>query len=192
MSQIYPAQTVIEAWHQLLQDAGDRCHLSLDEEMQSYLVYMLMRHTEDVDIADNVMARRYLQGSRASGQQAIEQMRTVGDQCLLYCGFFTERCSRRNVLPRYYMDLGRTAYADLASRMSAGFAHMYEKLAQHFVALIDILLATRLLDPAQSINSALMIELARGCGSKHARRLLRDDHIHVMPAMQKRTTIVSR
>jgi len=181
MSQIYPAHTVTGAWHQLLQDAGDSCHFSMDEEMQSYLVYMLMRHTQDIDIADNVMANRYLQGLQSQGQQAIEQMRDVGDQCLLYCGFFPERCSRRLVKTRYYMDLGRSAYADLSERMKQGYATMYQKLAQHFGALMDVLLAMRLLDGTQSLNSGLMLELANDCGSEHARHVLANENIHVMP-----------
>ena len=180
MSLIYPEHTVTGAWHQLLQDAGDSCQFSMDEEMQSYLVYMLMRHTKDIEIADNVMANRYLQGLQAQGLQAIEQMRDVGDQCLLYCGFFPERCSRRLVKTRYYMDLGRSAYADLSARMKQGYADMYQKLAQHFVALMDVLLAMRMLDSAQSLKPALMIELANDCGSVHARNVLANGNVHVM------------
>ncbi len=160
-------------WNKLVLEAEEAIHIHLDEDLESYLVFLLMRFHTRPEIAKSVMALEYLEGLQASGQVRREQMRSVGDQCLLYSGLFPQRARKSRVTIGYYVDLGRSAYRNLAEDERSAFAETFTKLATHFVTLMDTLQALRslgmegpLLDPLAAA------ELWQESGSRHARSLL--------------------
>lgn len=161
-------------WQQLVKEAEAQNHIQLDEELESYLVFLLMRYTEKPDIAGKVMALEYLRGMQVGGMQRQGQLRDVGDQCLLYCGLFPQRAERRRVRISYYVDLGRSAYHCVAGVSQKAMASMYAHLSERFIELMDTLQAMRsihrrekeMLDPIRAF------ELLNDCGSQRARRIL--------------------
>jgi len=180
MSRIITHNTPTEQWQQLVHCAEESCHQQLDEELESYLVFMLMRQTGNNELADSVLANRYLQGMQSEGQCCIQQLQEVGDQCLIYSGLFPKRSRKRLVKVSYYVDLGRSAYIHIAGKMKQGYAILYEHLSEYFVVLMDVLQAMRSLDN-DATDHRLLLELSRDCKSERAAGLLADDNIIVFP-----------
>lgn len=178
MAMIITEHTNTEMWQKLVQHAGEHCHLTLDEELESYLVFMLMRHLDDTALADTVIAPRYLKGLLMQGRSGIQQLQTVGDQCLLFSGLFPKRTRRRLVKASYYVDIGRSAYLQLADRLKQTYAQLYQNLSTHFVEMMDILQALRFSARAEELDSLLLIDYSRENDSQYARKLLQERFNH--------------
>jgi len=175
MSELLIHTSAIEEWLNLVSEAESAAKLQLDEEMQSYLVFLLMRFTEQPELAASVLAVEYLQSMQAQGRLGHDQLRNVGDKCLLYSGLFPERAERRRVKISYFVDLGRSAYHQLSDRLEHSAATMYLQLADAFVSLMDILQTMRTLGDRSSTLAPLnAFELWRDTGSEAARRALRE------------------
>ncbi len=174
MGMIITENSTTALWLNLVQTAGQSCQQQLDQELESYLVFMLMRHIDDTGLADTILAPQYLQGMQTQGQSGVQQLQTVADQCLLFSGLFPKRSRRRLVKAHYYVDLGRSAYMQLASRVKRAYAELYENLSRHFVEMMDILQALRFSTNPSQLDSLLLIDYWQQCDSQYARRLLQE------------------
>lgn len=132
-------------WHALVNEAQVAADRQLGTDLESYLVFVLMRFVDRPDLAGRVLALDFLHGALASGGVRQTRLRDVGDQCLLYSGLFPEQAEHRHVSVHYFVDLGRTAYQELATRIEYGNAELFTRLARGFVTLTDVLLAMRTL-----------------------------------------------
>lgn len=132
-------------WHALIKDAEQRGKQQLDEMLESYLVFTLMRHQSDSQLAGRVMAMELLRGLECSGKQREEALRDVGDRCLLLAGLYPEQAQERMVSLNYFVDLGRGSYDQLAAHLRAGLADLYQHLARSFAQLVRVLVQVRML-----------------------------------------------
>ena len=181
MSELVIHTSATAEWLSLVNEAESAAALHLDEEMQSYLVFLLMRYTESPELAASVLAMEYLQSMRSRGRVGQDQLRNVGDKCLLYSGLFPERAERRRVKISYFVDLGRSAYQQLSDRLEHGAAAMYHHLADTFVSLMDILQTMRTLNSrATRLDPVHAFELWRDTGSQAALRTLQNS-THATP-----------
>lgn len=160
MSRIVTQDTQTLLWQKLIRDAQSELVSELGEELESYLVFTLMRHAQDGDLAHRVMSLSYLESLAAKGMVKQEGLRDVGDQCLLIAGLFPERAKRRMVPVSYFVNLGRGAYRDLSEAVRAGMALLYRELAEGFTSLVEVLLAVRRL--SGSVPPCSVADLARG------------------------------
>jgi len=97
----------------------------------------------------------------------------VGDQCLLYSGLFPKRAEKRRVRVSYYVDLGRTAYQNVAEATQAAMRDMFAHLAESFVSLMDTLQAMRTMHGQhQALDPLQAFELWQETGSRQARTIL--------------------
>ncbi len=169
MSPLLLQPTATAHWYELIHDAEHYCHQSLTEELQSYLVFLLMRYTQSAHLVDRVMALEYLHSLQSGGHIQQQQLQEVGDVCLLFSGLFPEQSQRRCVQTKYYVELGKAAYHTLADRVQGINAHLYTRLAHAFIRLMDVLLATReLFQHAPNLSIFHAIELWQQTGSQHA------------------------
>ena len=160
-------------WHTLICDAEQTCHTHLGESLQSYLVFLLMRYTKQHQLAETIVALEYLHSLETSGQHQADTLQSVGDKCLLFAGLFPRIAQRRRVKMRYYVDMGVNAYSVLAATSSAVTAELFDDLAQHFVALMDVLHATREIHAdVPSLEPLEAMELWTDTGSSHAKQCL--------------------
>ncbi len=165
---IVTAPTATSHWQKLVHEAQQTAGIELDEQLESYLVFLLMRFTGDVHMAARVMALDYLEGMLAAGRERHERLRDVGDHCLLVSGLFPRRAERRRVKVSYFVRLGRAAYADLGARLEAGLAELYHDLARGFVALMDTLQAVRRMGAEPALEPLQALELWADTGSTEA------------------------
>lgn len=165
-------ETSTAQWHDLVTEAEAEVGIRLDEEVESYLVFLLMRFTSRPEIADSILALDYLHSLDGSRQQQKENMRDVGDKCLLYAGFFPKRAEKRLVKISYYVDLGRSAYHHVAGHSMAALADLFAHLAQEFVAVMDTLQAIQQINPENQLklNPIEATELWQDTGSLKGRQ----------------------
>src|SRR3569832_2197332 len=173
MSRLVVKASSTEEWLTQVSEAKVAAACRLDEDMERYLVLLLMRFTEMPEIAASVMVLDYLRSMQLSGHLAQDQLREVGDKCLLYSGLFPERAARRRVKVSYFVDLGRSAYQHLSGRLGHDAATLYQRLAYTFVGLMDLLQPMRELGPQQARPDPLRAyELWRDTGSARALKKL--------------------
>jgi hypothetical protein len=130
-------------WRSLVQDAEQGAGARLNEELESYLVFLLMRHLQDARLAENVLALDLLEALARQGTQREQRLRTAGDRCLLLAGLYPEQAQRRLVSLGYFLDVGRHAYDELACQVKGSLAALYRHLAAAFPQLIRVLIQIR-------------------------------------------------
>jgi hypothetical protein len=130
-------------WTDLVHEAEDGAATRLDEELESYLVFLLMAHTRDVQLHRNAVAIDFLLAHAASGTRRKQELRDVGDRCLLLAGLYPEQAARRLVNVGYFLDLGSRAYHELANALNASIAELYSHLAEAFARLVRVLMELR-------------------------------------------------
>lgn len=172
MKQLVLEPTSTAQWYALVNEAERARDCKLDETMESYLVFLLMRFVTRPDMAARVMALDYMESMAARGRMQEEQLRDVGDHCLLYSGLYPARAERRAVRLSYFVGLGRSSYHQLAHLLHHGGAQIYEQLADMFVTLMEVLHAMRALDGRHALDPLTAAELWQDTGSRGARRTL--------------------
>ena len=143
MSQLILQPTTLAQWYTLVNDAECSCSLQLDQEVESYLVYLLMRFSDKPEMAKSILAIEFLESLHLTGSYQSNVLREVGDKCLLYAGLFPERAERRRVKESYFIDLGQNAYYLLATLSESEIARLYNSICKAFLAMRNILLEMR-------------------------------------------------
>lgn len=164
--------TATAQWHALVSEAQSLCAVTLKEDIESYLVFMLMRFIDATSPLSQPMALAWLESLNKIGQIRQQDLRNVGDQCLLCTGLFPGLARKRHVSLDYYVDLGRSAYHTLSSE-SSELSKLYSDLEHDFVNLVDVLHATHELGQQNTFLDPLQAEeLWRKTGSLHAKATL--------------------
>lgn len=143
MSNLVLQPTNLANWHALVSEAEMKNSLLLGEELESYLVYMLMRFTEHPEISHSVMALDFMHAIHHHGKIKQTELQAVGDKCLLFSGFFPGLALRRRVRPSYFADLGQNAYFILSAILNNREAKLYESLSHSFLLLQKTLASMR-------------------------------------------------
>ncbi|MBL4711474.1 MAG: hypothetical protein JKX75_03060 [Gammaproteobacteria bacterium] len=133
----------LSQWHTLVLEAEQDYGVHLDEAMQSYLVFTLMRFAKNNQLNTQALALDYLTAHQLPSSLRSEQLRDIGDQCLLVSGLFPQTVVKRQVSVSYYVDLGRAAYQHIGDVTQQGIATLYQQLAESFVLLMDLLQTIR-------------------------------------------------
>jgi len=142
-SKLILAETELEQWHKLVHEAEVDYGCQLDESMQSYLVFTLMRFMKKQDLNAGALALDYLRTHSLPAKMQHEQLRDVGDQCLLVSGLYPKRAAKKLVRVSYYVNLGRSAYHHLGTCTQQGMAELYHQLEDTFTLLMDLLQTIR-------------------------------------------------
>jgi hypothetical protein len=131
-------------WQALIQDAQEKLSLSLDEELESYLIFLLIRFTTENNLPSHV-AIEWLESFNHPESQQQENLRTIGDRCLIFSGLFPGVAEKRHVPIGYYVNIGRSAYYTLSGYKKSSLSSLFLHLHDNFVPLMDILHNTRFL-----------------------------------------------
>ncbi|MFZ0219190.1 MAG: hypothetical protein WAL30_03165 [Candidatus Aquirickettsiella sp.] len=166
--------TTTAQWQSLVKDAESSSNLRLNDELESYLVFLLAYYNQRPDIANSVFAKEFLTGVTERSTRQRECLREVGDKCLLFAGFFPGQAEKKRIKIKYFIELGQTAYIQVASLSKAGSASLYSALSYDFISLMEILHAIRgLSDPINELMPLQAYELWTDVKSQHALTVLR-------------------
>ncbi len=168
--------TDIAQWRALVHEAEAASEQHLDESLESYLVFLLMRFAGQPQLAARIMALEYLRAQAAESGRQRDQLRDVGDQCLLFSGLFPQLAERRLVRVSYFVNLGRSAYDQLSALVDRHSERLYTGLAQAFVGIMDVLQAMRGLNGVPALSALQAAELWADTGSRSAYRTLREHY----------------
>lgn len=129
-------------WHALVNEAQAVTQLILDEELESYLVFLLMRFSSSSDWVESTIALDFLKSMQKKPIHA-ELLREVGDKSLLFSGLFPEIAVTRNVGLDYYVGMGKAAYLTASEVEEKETAQLYYQLSMNFVNLQSVLHSIR-------------------------------------------------
>lgn len=133
--------TGTELWHELVVEGAQRARRALGEDVESYMVFALMRHAGDAWLGARTLALDWLRAQEPPRRP--DALRDVGDRCLLIAGLFPRLAERRRVNTRYYIELGRGAYAGAAERAPRCERSLFAELALAFFSMVEVLSAIR-------------------------------------------------
>lgn len=147
MNTLKVGQSVLSQWYELISEARKASLVTLTEDTESYLVFLLMRFMNNPEIVKDVLSTEYLIGLANHQQLRETLLQDVGDKCLLMAGLFPGRAERKRVRISYFVKLGQNAYGIL-SHLAAkkGIAALYSDLSHDFVPMMDVLQTTRELE----------------------------------------------
>lgn len=170
---LHPTQTA--QWQALIQEAEQTACIALAEELESYLVFLLIRFSACPEMVNGSLALAFLENIDACNRQKQEALRDVGDQCLLFSGLFPRRARKCHVNVSYFVGLGQSAYATLGAGSQDSTAALYAQLGKHFVNLMDLLIEIRKMEQGGSPLLAPLEahELWQATGSQQAKTLLK-------------------
>ena len=139
MNRICVASTTAEIWHDLVEEAEQEAHLTLEHEVEGYLVMTLIRYQDYAALKSHVLALDYFRAHQEWGQVRQQRLQRLGDISLLYSGLYPELADRRSVGHDYFIKMGKSAYAAAAVEAKSALAEMFNKLSGSFVALTRVL-----------------------------------------------------
>lgn len=174
MSRLILEPTSQAQWQTLVHEAQSACHRNLDETLESYLVFLLMRFTDRPECTARIMAEDYLQSQQLAGTKRVESLREVGDHCLLFSGLFPRLAERRLVRISYFVNIGRSSYRQLSDVMDRQRAALYGHLSEAFIILMDVLQAMRELGGQTLLTPIQAMELWQETGSRRCYQQLCD------------------
>jgi hypothetical protein len=126
-------------WHDLVAEGEQRAGLALGESVQSYLVFVLMRHLRDDTLVARLLALEWLWAASQVGNARADALRDVGDRCLLIAGRYPGLAERRRVSADYFAQLGCGAYHGVAESARGGYGALYAELARAFGRMVTVL-----------------------------------------------------
>ncbi len=170
----------VSQWHTLVREAEQDYGCQLEEDMQSYLVFTLMRFAKNRQLNSQALAVDYLTSHQLPKNLRNKQLRDIGDQCLLVSGLYPQSAEKRQVSATYYVDLGRSAYHHISTATQQGIAELYQHLAESFILLMDLLQTIRQYS-APALQPISALELWGQTGSRAALLQISDSGFPVHP-----------
>lgn len=138
---LYPGET--SQWHALLNEAQVHTQLILDDNMHSYLLFLLMRFMKQSNMMESVLALDFLEAVQETGQYQVQLLQELGDKSLLFSGLFPEMAARRQLQLTYFSEIGQAAYLGASAHKSNSMSDMFLLLSEKFIHLQQILQAVR-------------------------------------------------
>lgn len=145
MNKIVIQPSALSQWYTLVNEAEMQCHYRMNEDIESYLVYLLMRFCSRAEWATGVVGLDFLKALQLQGARSATLLKEVGDKSLLLCGLFPEVVKKRHVSIHYFIDLGQGAYWQVGNLETEKTGALFYTLCREFERLKNVLNATRLL-----------------------------------------------
>src|SRR5262245_18839616 len=111
--QLTPSRTLTEFFHEVVTSAIRNQGVDTSEPTECYLVHLLANYSH-ASLKDEPLGIKMAQAKLAAPEERVRHLREVGDTSLYVSGFFADSLSRKLVDVEYYIQLGGTAYGELA------------------------------------------------------------------------------
>lgn len=136
--------TELSQWQAIVNEAQVNTHLILNENMESYLVFLLLRFSQGPKLINSIIALDFLNSVKTDANQQIERLREVGDKSLLFSGLFPELAKKRNLSLNYFSDMGQFAYFAASGFQDNEWGDLFNQLGQQFLILQKVLHGLRM------------------------------------------------
>lgn len=133
-------RALFDYFHDKVETAG--AGLPITGEIKLYLANLLTERTraDRKTYEENTLAELYGRAYHAPKHQAAVVYRELGDRALYVVGFFPDSLQRSLVGPRYYIDMGASAYYRTHDWFQGAFGSTFADLSKRFedcVVLLD-------------------------------------------------------
>lgn len=140
--------TATATWVEFVKTGEARAGHALSEDLESFLVFTLMRFVRRTDLFSVVLAIEFLKASTEYvGRKKEQALSEVGDVSLILAGLFPERTRRLGVSSSYFQEIGRLAFHELAdsfaTRRLGTYAELYRSVGEGFPLMTNVLLSAR-------------------------------------------------
>lgn len=108
--------TSVSLWTELIKEGEAKTNITLSENEESYIVFMLQRFLRKTEFASLPFAISYLESlllDSKNYQRAV--LNDTADASLIMAGFFPERAKRLCVSSSYFMQISRSCFLELAT-----------------------------------------------------------------------------
>jgi hypothetical protein len=166
---LYPTATA--QWHALVHEASTNSGIHFSEDVESYLVFLLMRFINRADLNNDALALEFLSSITAEGNKREQALRDLGDKCLLFSGLFPNQAEKRSVNVSYFVKLGKSAY-DILAELHEKSGQLFVILSREFVHLMDVLLSIRINTGTLQLSPLQLHELWHETQSQQAKQQL--------------------
>jgi len=130
---------------ELVAGAVDRTGVAPSPHAAAYLVDLLadaVRPTREA--GEETFTEGLLRARNERGPERVSRLRALGDRALFLSGYFVDHIERRAAGPGWVAEVGRLAYADLASLFSGRQSawtrcRLYRELAERFPQYAQVL-----------------------------------------------------
>lgn len=130
----------IEHFKELVSEAMRRQKVETDAMAEYYLSSLLASFATSEKSIDEPLAIAYLKALGEARDVQLRKMRAIGDISLFTSGFFSDSLKRKIVDIDYYMAMGSSCYAFVASAdKNKGTRRLFSELASRFHAFVDVL-----------------------------------------------------
>jgi hypothetical protein len=143
MKELILHPTDLSQWYTIVNEAQASTNLVLDEGVESYLVFLLMRFSQNPHLMESIVALDFLESMHSSSKKQVALMREVGDKSLLFCGLFPGMASKRHVKLDYFSGMGQAAYLTVSELEEPSSSDLYIRLSTQFTNLQHILESMR-------------------------------------------------
>lgn len=134
-----PTASLAEFFHEAVSSAIRNQGLATSEATEFYLVNLLAEYSKTT-LGDEPLALRLGQAATATPEERARALREVGDHSLYVSGFFADSLARSLVDVEYYIQIGGSAYSQLARMPLRGMpTYVYRELSQGFARFVDVL-----------------------------------------------------
>jgi hypothetical protein len=166
-------------WHKVVLEAEQSCSIALQEEIESYLVFLLMRYLDKPEWVKQIVALEFLEGVTLAPLKREFALRDVGDKCLLFAGLFPNIAKTRLVRLSYFVKMGQASYFGVSRKSN----DLYDHLSNQFVSLMDVLQSIRQHPKTPDLLPLEAYELWNDTGSQRALIMLKQytNHPQAMP-----------
>jgi hypothetical protein len=148
MSELVTTPSLKEFFKALLLQVTAQQHVELADVTEFYLVNLLAEfaaseklftRSEDGRKEVEPLAILYYRALQQQREEKIRTLRRLGDVSLYRAGFFSSSLRQATTGPEYYIQMGGSAYRQVAALAQGAFAVVYRELWQKFRPLVEVL-----------------------------------------------------
>ncbi len=168
-------------WHALCNRAEVQARQMLDQEVENYLVALMLRCFNQDGSLSYVLAPEQLNIGFSTLPEDPVELQTIADQCLIITGLIPEWADRFSLPVSQFLKLGRLVYAELARKNVEG---PFASLSRDFVSLIEVMQTLREQQDGKPCMTPLQAhDVWMTSGSIHALNILQVSQ-HSVPVVE--------
>jgi hypothetical protein len=137
----------VGTWLSLVQNGERVAGIRLSEEVESYTVFMLMRHVHNTSLTDTPIALLFLRSLEEKNSIKRYRLEQTADCSLIIAGLFPERTRRARVSPDYFIQMSQMAYETLSHTCEAARSYndaiQYEAMSHNTEKVAKVLSCSR-------------------------------------------------
>lgn len=173
-------------WRALLTKAQFLVKLELHTGLEEYLVRMLFRAIRESDLTLDNRSTEFHAAVVDGPSDDLDELRAIGDHCLLFAGLFPEQAIGKNMPISYFVEVGRAAYGEFGRHVDEP---VFPMLSEFFVDVMDVLQTLREVEYESAVLDPLnAFQLWQDTGSVRAWQILRRSTT-ALPASEQSTAV---